>query len=725
MCCSKSDDVFIWIGAICVNIGFCIIISMSVANSWMDGFITSAIYTIVLFLLARYFDRPNKEQDEENRQSTTPKIIGLFYGLGALAVGVSGSLFALALVGNPCSDNNYYNNNYYEIDNYSACRSTLIRKQAVANIFLSAIPMIILSVALWFKKSIPTSGITMYIGIAVFGVALPFSVEREEYYEPSSFYKWWFLITSVLYILSLSYLLLSKNDFATSPITWGLNTGVLVFFWSMFAIVNIFDNDEIWKWIVLNLVSFLPLILLGLVTDQNFIIFHGASGFLLDAWRLASELSDNTIFQSLALAFTGLGVTALGIWLKKRQSSIRDPCVAWIESRSPSWMNNSNDVRHPTEYEAENPGGDKTHAEPDTKVESMCCSESSDVFSWIGAIIVNMSFLVIISTSIENSFILGFITCMVYTIVLFMLACYFERFNNAKHDYETLKDGSIHSSTTPVSTAPPTIVSLFYGLCVLSLGASGSILAISFSDFDVNDDYSSHLRKQAVGHIFLTAIPIIILSAALWFKKSIPTSGFTTYLGIAVFGVALSFALEPNQSSLYQWWCLITSTLYILSLSYLLLSKNSLAKEPITWGVNTGAFFFFGSMFAVVNIFNNDEFWKWIVLNLASFLPLILLGLVTDQNFIVFLGASGLLLDALRLAWNTGILIQFLTLAFAGLGVAVLGMWLKKHQNTIRAPCMAWIESHSLSPMRNSTDVRHPTENIAPKSAENEYDLMP
>jgi len=693
-----------------VNAAFLTIISVTTGNSYTSGFITCVIYTAVLFLLARYFERSKKENDKTHQQSSVPLIIGLLYGLGVLALGSSGFLFLLVLFGDACKRD--YQNDYYgdgDDNYYSSCPST---SMALSNLILAAIPMIAISVALWIKKSIPTSGFTTYVGIAVFGITLPFCFDQEKYYDGMSFYQWWSLITSTLYILALSYLLLSKNNLAKEPLAWGLNTGAFVFFCSMFAVVNIVDNENIWKWMLINVCSFLPLILLGLVTDQSFIVFLGACGLFIDVLRLTSVLPDAYYTQFLALAIAGLGIAALGMWLKKHQSAIRDPCVAWFESHSPSWMK-PNDAEDTTEHEAESYIEENALTNYNTKAEGINSSESSDIFSWIGGIIVNISFFAIITLSIGDSWIYGCITCVIYTIVLFLLARYFERSNNAenKDDASTYSSIKAEIGSTQVNTAPATIVGLLYGLGILALGASGWIFGTNLFEG----------QMMTFANLFLTAIPMIAISVALWVKKSIPTSGFTTYVGIALFGITLT---SYDSGIFYQWWSLITSTLYILALSYLLLSKNNLAKEPLAWGLNTGAFVFFCSMFAVVNIFDNENpLWKWMLINVCSFLPLILLGLVTDQKFIVFLGACGLFIDVLRFTEDMDIIFQSLILAIAGLGIAALGMWLKKHQSAIRDPCVAWFESRSPSWM-NANDALHPIENIAQKHGKNEYDLM-
>merc|ERR1719491_1547693 len=101
-----------------------------------------------------------------------------------------------------------------------------------------------------------------------------------------------------------------------------------------------------------------------------------------------------------------------------------------------------NDAEDTTEHEAESYIEENALTNYNTKAEGMYYSESSDIFSWIGGIIVNISFFAIITLSIGDSWIYGCITCVIYTIVLFLLARYFERSNNA----ENKDDASTYSS---------------------------------------------------------------------------------------------------------------------------------------------------------------------------------------------------------------------------------------------------------------------------------------
>eukprot|EP01083_Nonionella_stella_P219724 786776_1 len=334
-CCSDSQDVFSWIGAAIVNIAFIMIVSYSASQNFIAGFIACAIYSVILFMLARYFEKkPSNSSvgdefvegasialatDATPNDAAPQTVVGLFYGLGILAIGATGFLFTLSIIGESECD-----------DYYGECRSTWIRKQAIVNIFVTIIPMILVSLALWVKKSIPPCGFTTYFGIGLFGTALLAVIDPLLQNDSSAtFYKWWYTLTSVAWILILSYLLVvPENGLSKAPLSWGLNTGALVFFVIMFVMVEI-ENDTALSWFLINVLSFIPLIFQGIVTEHNFLVFLGGLGFLIDALRAGEHFG--IIVQFITLAVAGLGVTAMGLWLKKNQDRIRDPYVNWLK----------------------------------------------------------------------------------------------------------------------------------------------------------------------------------------------------------------------------------------------------------------------------------------------------------------------------------------------------------------------------------------------------------
>ena len=89
---------------------------------------------------------------------------------------------------------------------------------------------------------------------------------------------------------------------------------------------------------------------------------------------------------------------------------------------------------------------------------------------------------------------------------------------------------------------------------------------------------------------------------------------------------------------------------------------------------------------------NSDDLWRWVVLNLVGFFPVILDGLSTDTVFLTVLGALGLLVDAARLAVFVGnhvdgqgaIPLVFLVFAASGLLVGIIGVQLRAYKSGVQ-----------------------------------------
>ena len=242
----------------------------------------------------------------------------------------------LSAVPYSCGDINY------DDEDWRTCEDDWARKIAIANIFVSVIPATLVSVGLWVKKSVPPCGFTTFLGISVFGIALNVAVNASSI--SGSFLKWWSLVTSVVWVLVLSYLsIVTDNKVSQPPLTWGLITGSSVFYCTMFAAVELWRGEFV-RWIIINVLSFIPLVYLGIVTDHNFVVFLGAFGFLIDAWRVSVEIGI-VIVQFIWFAFGGLLVVGMGVWLKSKQTSLRDPIVRFLKGHdsTPEFNNVENE----------------------------------------------------------------------------------------------------------------------------------------------------------------------------------------------------------------------------------------------------------------------------------------------------------------------------------------------------------------------------------------------
>ena len=677
-----------------------IIISVSAYETFFGGFVVCIIYCIILFAIAQYLDKPKLSiQDEMTPDNTTlvgisrqrqpSTTVGLLYGLGILALATSGLLFTIALLPYSCD---------YNDDGFDACETIWVQKQAIANIFTSVLPLIASSVIMWRRRYIPACGFTTYLGVGMFGVALNVAISPA-LASTSRFVEWWFAITSIVWVLALSYFYIvsssSSSFLSKAPCSWGINIGGLTYFWSMFAVVSL-EDDGFVNWVLLNVLAFVPLMFVGVVTDHNFLVLLGSFGILIDTWRVSSGL--NTVFQFVLYAVVGLGVMVMGSWLKDSQEKIRGPITRRIRGQSIIANNEESYNNVDTEEGIDGFYAEMVSDSNNSLETNIFFSDSQEVLSWIGAILVNMAFITIISVSAYETFFGGFVACIIYTILLFVSAMYLEK---KLFDNET-----------------PSLIGLLYGLGILALATSGLLFTIALLPYscDYNDDgfdacETIWVQKQAIANIFTSVLPLIASSVIMWRRRYIPACGFTTYLGVGMFGVALNVAISPalaSTSRFVEWWFAITSIVWVLALSYFYIVSSSsssfLSKAPCSWGINIGGLTYFWSMFAVVSL-EDDGFVNWVLLNVLAFVPLMFVGVVTDHNFLVLLGSFGILIDTWRVSSGLNTVFQFVLYAVVGLGVMVMGSWLKDSQEKIRGPITRRIRGQSIIANNDSVGV--------------------
>jgi len=150
-----------------------------------------------------------------------------------------------------------------------------------------------------------------------------------------------------------------------------------------------------------------------------------------------------------------------------------------------------------------------------------------------------------------------------------------------------------------------------------------------------------------------------------------------------------------DQDRALQWWFATTGLVWLVSLSYLyLLEREVSGKRCFSWGIMTGGLaFMIGAPWLIIGGDGNDTFWRWFLLNLVCFIPLVFIGAATGVVFIMFLGAVGFLVDSWRFAMFVGDLlsgaasapIQFLVFSLTGLAVGAVGYVLNAYQERVEA----------------------------------------
>mmetsp|Transcript_27955 Transcript_27955/g.80781 ORF Transcript_27955/g.80781 Transcript_27955/m.80781 type:complete len:619 (+) Transcript_27955:195-2051(+) len=201
-------------------------------------------------------------------------------------------------------------------------------KQSILALFVSAIPISVVSVLLWIMRRAPSMAVTSYIGISA-TASFTFIAVRGNSYDMDNFYRWWLSITGAVFVLVLVDLLSCKRKITHSPLVWGINFGSLVYFIGMIMLTGIFDLGNAWQWIIFNAFALVPLGIIGLATNQVFLLVLCAVGWLLDSVKFASWISDampsdEAPIQFVVLAISGLLIAGAGWLLSKHQEEVHN-----------------------------------------------------------------------------------------------------------------------------------------------------------------------------------------------------------------------------------------------------------------------------------------------------------------------------------------------------------------------------------------------------------------
>jgi len=163
-------------------------------------------------------------------------------------------------------------------------------------------------------------------------------------------FDWWFEIwLAGLGTPSLvfgTYFFLSKqtNESHRPPLQWLLVVSGLAFGIGLFQVVDLGD-DTCRDCLLLNLLIFLPLLLLGMIVGNMFLVFLGGVGFLADDARFTAFCRDHVSVDArepvsfLVFALTGLAAGSLGFKLTKYQPTVQD-AVSYVVGRIDASLHN-------------------------------------------------------------------------------------------------------------------------------------------------------------------------------------------------------------------------------------------------------------------------------------------------------------------------------------------------------------------------------------------------
>jgi len=291
------------------------------------------VYTAVLFGLARLLERKAQNTDDTNTDDTKNDTKGLLfiasilYALGVIGVGVTGVIIPFNIF--TCKDTE-------EVPLWECDQELLDRRLALFSIFLGMLPTVTVSLLIWHKLYIPTMPITTYFSATWFIAVLPIMFPSlKELFDPFDIMKWWFALSSGLWLLGL-FLFYLANRVRKETLKWSLNFAALVYFASMFVVTDVF-NDGFWfGWIIINVVSFAPLFFVGIVSDQMFLLVLAAVGIFVDVWKIGMSIGNSVPIYFLIFGISGIGLGYFGLILNKHQqkiaSEVKNKAEIWLGS---------------------------------------------------------------------------------------------------------------------------------------------------------------------------------------------------------------------------------------------------------------------------------------------------------------------------------------------------------------------------------------------------------
>jgi hypothetical protein len=232
------------------------------------------------------------------------------------------------------------------------CTSWIPRLAAIATVFASAVPMVLVSIALWCKRQVPSMSITTFLGLTVMAFSIFMAVVGITFDDAVSsvafdnFTDWWCFSSALVGLIIMTDLFFS-NQVDKKPLAWAINFLALVYVAGLAMITTREMDNEIWFWLALNIMAVIPLGILGIAVGQILLVAICAVGFLADAFRLASWLIDRFLSNNEALAMpiyfvvlavTGLAIAAFGWILNKHQDQLHSALVDFMERYSISGM---------------------------------------------------------------------------------------------------------------------------------------------------------------------------------------------------------------------------------------------------------------------------------------------------------------------------------------------------------------------------------------------------
>jgi len=210
------------------------------------------------------------------------------------------------------------------------------RRIAIFILFLSCIPALVASCLIYIYKRPAISSMILAAYVSLSGIAVTIYVSVDPMVSDLEvLLKWWFASTGAIAVLVLSYLALS-NKLLKSDFLWGGFTSGTVWFAGACWVLHVFSEwDSINRWIIVNIICFIPFIGIGLALGMQYYLVLGVIGLVFDAFNFSLRISrwtDDIIFQYLFLAIFGTLIIAAGVYLLKISTRIKQHVDKWAET---------------------------------------------------------------------------------------------------------------------------------------------------------------------------------------------------------------------------------------------------------------------------------------------------------------------------------------------------------------------------------------------------------
>lgn len=238
--------------------------------------------------------------------------------------------------------------------------------------------------------------------------------------------------------------------------------------------------------------------------------------------------------------------------------------------------------------------------------------------------------------------------------------------------------------------------------------------------------YQTCQRTKALASLALVAVPTIVSSIYLWYKRHVPSMGITTFLGTTAAALSIFYSLYMETDPLdhfFQRWLLWFGLIYMVLCSNGIVSSYFEHKGPMQWGLHISALsFMVGSSF-VLRLYDDTtvSFGEWSIFNLAVLVPLCMVGLATRSSFLLVLTAGGILMDAFRLCFDitknednetVTALVYFGILGLTGLLTAFSGWLLSRRQDDLSTFLTTYLEPYAWPRRRTPEFEALPTQEV-------------